>query len=232
VEASGERSRTVSSQASYDLDSLIPQLERLYSAVLSDALDHVGVRERVLRSTLRPATADSVVFGRAAPALCAETGRTEGAIDSLIAFCDSLRPGDVAVVTVLEDGESAVWGELLSTAAVARGARGAVVDGLTRDVRAIRSMRFPLFVRGMSPVDSVSRTEFIMHAKPVRCGGIWVSPGDLIFGDEDGIVAIPAEVVPQVVQYAYTKSMTENTVRDELRKGRMLRDVYDQYRVL
>jgi 4-hydroxy-4-methyl-2-oxoglutarate aldolase len=225
-------SRTVSNHASYDLESLIPQLERLYSAVLSDALDHVGVRDRVLRSTLRPATADSVVFGRAAPALCAETGRTEGAMDSLIAFCDSLRSGDVAVVSVFEDGESAVWGELLSTAAVARGARGAIVDGLTRDVRAIRQMRFPLFVRGMSPVDSISRTEFIMHGQPVRCGGIWVAPGDLIFGDEDGIVAVPAEAVTKVVQYAYTKSVTENTVRDELRKGRLLRDVYDEYHVL
>jgi regulator of RNase E activity RraA len=143
-----------------------------------------------------------------------------------------LRPGDVAVVTVLEDGESAVWGELLSTSAVARGARGAVVDGLTRDVRAIRSMGFPLFVRGMSPVDSVSRTEFIMHGQPVRCGGLWVSPGDLIFGDEDGIVAVPADVVVRVVEYAYAKSLKENTVRDELRKGRLLRDVYDEYRVL
>jgi regulator of RNase E activity RraA len=216
----------------YDLDRLIPQLERLYSAVLSDALDHFGVRSRVLRSTLRPLSPDMVVFGRAAPALSAETGRAETAIDSLIAFADSLRSGDVAVVSVLEDGESAMWGELLSTAAVARGARGAVVDGLTRDVRPIREMGFPLFVRGMSPVDSVSRTEIIAHGQPVRCGGTWVSPGDLIFGDEDGIVAMPADVVARAVEHAYAKSQKENTVRDELRKGRRLRDVYDEHHVL
>lgn len=216
----------------YDLQGLVPQLERLYSAVLSDALDHFGVRERVLRSALRPLSPEMVVFGRAAPALSAETGRAEGAIDSLIAFADSLRSGDVAVVSVLEDGESAVWGELLSTAAVARGARGAVVDGLTRDARAIRQVGFPLFVRGMSPVDSVSRTEIVTHGRPVRCGGIWVSPGDLIFADEDGILAMPAEVVARVVEHAYAKSLKENTVRDELRKGRLLRDVYDEHHVL
>jgi regulator of RNase E activity RraA len=93
-------------------------------------------------------------------------------------------------------------------------------------------MGFPLFVRGMSPVDSVSRTEIITHGRPVRCGGIWVSPGDLIFGDEDGIVAVPAEAVARVVDHAYAKSVKENTVRDELRKGRLLRDVYDEHGVL
>ena len=112
-----------------------------------------------------------------------------------IAAIDSILPGEVVVVSTGESRRNAPWGELLSTAAIARGARGAVVDGLVRDVRRIQELGFPLFAAGMKPVDSKGRGRVVACNVPVRCGGVLVTPGDLVFGDLDGIVTIPAAMV-------------------------------------
>lgn len=97
----------------------------------------------------------------------------------------------VVVVSTGSSRRNAPWGELLSTAAVARGARGAIVDGLVRDVRRIQEMRFPLFAAGFKPVDSKGRARVTAYGVPVECGGVLVRPGDLIFADLDGVGARP-----------------------------------------
>jgi 4-hydroxy-4-methyl-2-oxoglutarate aldolase len=125
-----------------------------------------------------------------------------------------------------------LWGELLSTASVARGATGAVIDGYTRDVRQIRDMQFPVFSTGMYPVDSAGRSMVIDYDCPVSCGNVIVHPGDIVFGDVDGVVVIPAQAAQEVIRRALEKVEGENITRDELRKGATLREVYDKYGVL
>ena len=145
-----------------------------------------------------------------------------------IAAIDSILPGEVVVVSTGESRRNAPWGELLSTAAIARGARGAVVDGLVRDVRRIQELGFPLFAAGIKPVDSKGRGRVVDYNYP--CGAaacssrraIWCSP---IY---DGIVTIPAAMVEEVVRLATDKVQRENHSRDELQKGvpaRRLRQV-------
>ena len=109
-----------------------------------------------------------------------------------IAAIDSILPGEVVVVSTGGSRRNAPWGELLSTAAVARGARGAVVDGLVRDVRRIQELRFPLFAAGMKPVDSKGRGQVVAWNVPVECAGVLVEPRDLVFADLDGVITIPA----------------------------------------
>ena len=101
--------------------------------------------------------------------------------------------------------QNAPWGELLSTAAKARGGRGAVVDGLVRDVRKIEQLGFPVFARGIKPVDSKGRGMVIDYNVPVDCAGVLVSPGDLVVADYDGVIVVPAEVVPEVICMATEK---------------------------
>jgi len=113
-----------------------------------------------------------------------------------------------------------------------RGARGAVVDGLVRDVRKIEALRFPVFAAGIKPVDSKGRGIVADYNRPVECGGVLVSPLDLVFADYDGVIVIPAEVVPDVVRLATEKVNNENNTRAELMKGAYLRDVYAKYGVL
>jgi regulator of RNase E activity RraA len=141
-------------------------------------------------------------------------------------------PGEVLVVATGGSKRNAPWGELLSTAAMARGARGAVVDGLVRDVKKILKLGFPVFTAGIKPVDSRGRGIVVDYNVPVECGGVVVSPGDLIVADFDGIIAIQAEKVDEAIRLATDKVERENSTREELLQGAYLRDVYNKYGVL
>jgi regulator of RNase E activity RraA len=145
---------------------------------------------------------------------------------------DSLTPGDVMVAATGRSTRTAFWGELLSTAAKARGARGAIIDGYTRDVRRIAEMKFPVFATGMKPVDSAGRGYVMEFGRPVCCGEVVVNTGDIVFGDIDGIVSIPKEVEGEVISRALEKVKKENLTRTELQRGSFLRDVYAKYGTL
>jgi regulator of RNase E activity RraA len=145
---------------------------------------------------------------------------------------DSILPGEVVVVSTQQSKRNAPWGELLSTAAKARGARGAVIDGLVRDVRKIEELSFPVLAAGIKPVDSMGRGIVTGYNVPVECGEVLVNPGDFIFADVDGIVVVPKALVKEVVELALTKASREDSSRAELLGGAYLRDVFRKYGVL
>jgi regulator of RNase E activity RraA len=107
-----------------------------------------------------------------------------------------------------------------------------VTDGLVRDVRRIRQMRFPVFHGGIGPLDSKGRGEMMAMDVPVECAGVRVEPGDYVFGDVDGVVVIPAEVAGEAIAGALDKASREDRTRDELLAGRLLGEVYATYGVL
>ncbi len=207
--------------------------EQLYAAVISDALDAAGYRHQVLRHTLRPLLPETVVVGRAMPVLCLDVYEIpDEPYQQEIAAVDSLKQDDVLVCSTNGSTRICFWGELLSTAASARGARGAIIDGFIRDVRRIMGMRFPIFTTGLSPVDSNGRGEVVAYNVPIECGGVTVNPGDIVFGDADGVVIIPQSVEKTVIEAALEKVQGENQTREALREGATLREVYDKFGIL
>src|SRR4051794_39252589 len=123
-----------------------PHKDQLYSAVLADVLDSLGHRTSALPPSLRPLKPEWRLFGRAATLSAVPVATAPADPYAVELQCiDALRPGDVLVATMNGDRGSALWGELLSTAARARGAAGAVIDGLTRDAAKIVLMDFPVF---------------------------------------------------------------------------------------
>ncbi len=205
----------------------------IYTAVVADSLDELGYHDQALRETIRPLSAGCCFAGWARTMLCMDMYHVpEEPYAMEIEALDSVFPGEVMVVSTAESKRNAPWGELLSTAAKARGARGAVVDGLVRDVKKIEALRFPVFAAGIKPVDSKGRGIVVDYNRPIICGGVRVSPMDLIFADYDGVVVIPAEVVPDAIALAKEKAARENHTRDELMRGAYLRDVYAKYGVL
>jgi 4-hydroxy-4-methyl-2-oxoglutarate aldolase len=205
----------------------------LYTAVVSDALDELGIREQAMAEHLRPVGSTVKFAGWARTIACVDTYHVdEDPYGMEIEAIDSILPGEAVVVSTGGSRRNAPWGELLSTAAIARGARGAVVDGLVRDVRRIQDLGFPLFAAGMKPVDSKGRGRVVAFNVPVECGGVLVRPGDLVFADLDGIVTVPAGIVEDVVRLATEKVSRENHSRDDLKNGAYLRSVYDKYGVL
>lgn len=208
--------------------------QKLYSAVVSDILDGFGYRNQWMHHFIRPLSPELKVAGRAATMRIVEVDGEdrEPPYQMLIEALDSLKPDEVVVIDCDGSDRIAVWGELLSTAAVARGARGVVMDGLCRDTARIRGMGFPAFARGTLCTDIAGRGRVVAYREPIDCAGVRVNPGDGIFADTDGVLAVPAEIWPDVIERALVKASTENSVRDEIRRGALLRDVWDKYRVL
>ena len=208
---------------------------RLFTAVLSDCLDAAGYRNQALAARIRPLDDSLVLCGRARTGLYGDVYEArdgENPYELEIQLIDDLRTGEVPVFACGASGRIAPWGELLSTAARARGAAGAVMDGLTRDVRAIRQMRFPVFAGGIGPLDSKGRGKVVAIDVPVEVAGARVAPGDLVFGDADGVVVVPRAVEAQVISAALAKVQGENETRDALARGEKLADVFRRHGIL
>jgi regulator of RNase E activity RraA len=209
------------------------QQDLLYSAVLADILDSLGHHTSTLPACLRPLRSEWRIFGRAATLSMAPVAAEPAQPYAIELECiDALRPGDVLVATTNGDHGSALWGELLSTAARSRGAVGVVIDGLTRDAAKILAMDFPVFAAGFTPLDSKGRLDGISHGQPIRVGACVVRPGDWVFGDIDGVVVVPAQLAEQAFPLALEKVTGENRVRDELARGRSVREVFAEHGIL
>ncbi len=207
--------------------------QALYTAVVSDALDQLGIRSQAMREYLRPVYPRCRFAGFARTIACSDIYHIPDdpyAVE--IEAIDSFLPGEVAVVGTQRSSRNAPWGELLSTAARARGARGAVVDGLVRDVRKIEELGFPVFAAGIKPVDSMGRGVVTNYNVPVDCGEVLVNPGDFIFADDDGVIVVPRAILKDAIELAADKVRRENSSREELMRGAMLRDVFKRYGVL
>ena len=215
------------------LTTYAPHRDHLYSAVLADVLDGLSHRSSALPPSLRPLRQEWKLFGRAvtlsAVPVAAEPAQPYA---KELECIDSLKPGDVLVATTNGDRTSALWGELLSTASRAHGAVGVVLDGLTRDAAKILEMDFPVFASGFSPLDSKGRLDAISRGQPIRIGDCVVRPGDLVLGDLDGVVVVPQALAEQALARALEKVRGENRVREELAKGRSVREVFAEYGIL
>ncbi|MFI5012146.1 MAG: RraA family protein [Hyphomicrobiales bacterium] len=209
--------------------------ERLYSAVLSDVLDEAGFRDQAMTPRIRPLDDNLVMAGFARTGLFREVfhvAEGENPYELEMRIIDDLEAEDVVVFGCGGSERIAPWGELLTTAARARGAVGAVTDGFVRDVRAIRNVKFPVFQGGIAPLDSRGRGKVAEIDVPIACAGVHIEPGDLIFGDVDGVVVVPRKIEERVLARAFEKVTSENATRDELMRGAKLKDVYDRYGVL
>lgn len=209
--------------------------EKLHASVLSDVLDGLGYRHQALPPRIRPLDEASMLVGRARTGLYRDVYHVPAGHNPYeleIALIDDLKAGEVAVLACGTSGRIAPWGELLTTASLARGARGCLTDGLVRDVSAIRQLAFPVFHGGIGPLDSKGRGEVAAIDVPVECAGVVINSGDLVFGDADGVVVVPQHLVRQALDLALTKIEGENRTREELARGAKLADVFKTYGVL
>lgn len=209
--------------------------EHLYVPVLCDVLDGLGLRDRAMHHRLRPLDpGNCVIVGRARTFRWMETDYVveEDPYGLEIEAMDSLRAGDVVVHSTDYAGTNAPWGELMSTVAKTRGAVGCICDSQIRDCQRIIALGFPVFHRGIKPVDSMGRGRVMAYDVPVRCGEVLVRPGELVVADFDGVVVVPREVEDQALRLAVDKARKESASRAELRAGKTLREVYARYGVL
>jgi 4-hydroxy-4-methyl-2-oxoglutarate aldolase len=141
----------------------------------------------------------------------------------VLSALDAAAPGDVLVI-VNPDGSRAVCGELFATEAKRRGLAGIVIDGLCRDVAGLRRLGLPFFARGTVPASgkTVSRTAL---RERVRCGGVDVNAGDLVFGDDDGLVIAAPERIAAALETGEAIARAERIMLAAMNEGRAVHDL-------
>jgi regulator of RNase E activity RraA len=219
----------MSAPSPIDLDRVAREC---YAAVISDCCDALGLRSQTLEHGIVPLAGDGVLAGFARPVRSEAVERApERHYGREIDFIDSLQPGDVVMGACAPP--VAFWGELFSAAARGRGARGAVVDGLVRDRARVGAVAgFVLHGRGTRPTDSLGRISIVEHDTPIVVGGVTVQRGDLVVADGDGVVVVPADVAPEVVERALAKAGAERSSFSMLLDGAYLREAWERHGVL
>jgi 4-hydroxy-4-methyl-2-oxoglutarate aldolase len=207
-------------------------LATMSSALVSDALDGLGLRDQALDGGLRPILPGATLAGRAMPIEVAATDEyPDEPYAGEMRAIEALQAGDVAVYAVEPGVRAALFGELFGHAARGRGAVGAIVDGFIRDSRALVAAGVPVFARGFSPLDTRGRAEVRDFGIELVVGGVTVRPGDYVVGDEDGIVVLPQDACGDVIAAIEERQRGEHGAKRDLLEGASVRDVWDKWRV-
>lgn len=213
----------------------------LYTAVVGDIMDILGYKRQFLPPSIQPLRDDMVVIGRAMPVLEMDDeggegpGRQSAVVNRpfglMLPALDDLKPGEVYVCS----GSSpayALWGELMSMAATNRGATGAVVNGYSRDTKGILAQNFPCFSMGRYSQDQRPRGKVVDFRCSIKFGDVTVRPGDIVFGDLDGVCVVPKEIETEVFTQAFEKARGEKRVFEAIKGGMKAQESWDKFGIM
>lgn len=213
----------------------------LFTAVVGDILDQLGFQHQFLPPYLNPLDPDMMVIGRAMPVLEADVFETERKDPStpclakpfglMFEALDDLHPDEVYICSGASP-RYALWGELMSVRAAKLGAAGAVVDGYSRDTQGILRLGFPTFSRGRYAQDQAPRGKVIDFRCLLEIGGVKIVPGDIVFGDLDGVCIVPQVAEEEVFSRALEKAKGEKVVRNALESGMPAKEAFEKYGIM
>lgn len=219
---------------------LFALIEReLFTAVVGDVLDAAGHFHQFLPPQIKPLREDMVVVGRAMPVLEADCygehiahNDTPQPFGLMFHALDDLKPGEVYICTG-SSPEYAQWGELMSTRALHLGAVGAVVNGYSRDTHGVLKLGFPTFSWGRYAQDQRVRGRVVDYRCPIQFPNkTVVRPGDIVFGDIDGVLVIPREHEAEVIHAALEKARGENLVRKAIQDGMSATEAFAKFGIM
>ena len=213
----------------------------LFSAVVGDVMDKMGLTRQFLPPDIQPLRDDMVVIGRAMTVLEADVfaEQTPDSANPLMSkpfglmleALDSLQPHEVYICTGATP-HYALWGELMSLRAMKCGAAGAVLDGYSRDTRGILALDFPTFSYGRYAQDQGVRGKVLDYRVPIEVGQVRIAPGDIIFGDLDGVCVVPQSAEQAVFMAALDKARGEKLVREAIENGMSAADAFAKYGIM
>lgn len=224
-----------------DHELFILMREKLYSAVLGDIMDQAGYLHQFLPPSIHPLNDEMITAGRAMTVL--EEDISNGIPDNdihdkvskpfglMFKALDDLKVNDVYICTGASPGY-ALWGELMSTRANKLGAAGAVLNGYTRDTKGIRSLGFPTFSIGNYAQDQGPRGKVIDFRIKIEIERVIIQPGDIVFGDTDGVCIIPMQIEEAVIHRALDKVEGENIVRKAIEEGMSAEEAYEKFGIM
>mgnify|MGYP000614117818 CR=1 FL=1 len=213
----------------------------LFTALVGDILDKMGYYHQFLPQELKPLREDMVIFGKAMPVVEADffdehmlkshNPLINKPFGIMFEALDSLQEDEVYICT----GSSfryALWGGLMSTRAIKLKAAGAIVNGYSRDTNEILRLNFPVFSRGSYAQDQGPRGKVVDYRIPIEIGGVRINPGDIVYGDRDGIVIVPEPIMEQVFLKAIEKARGEQSVKKALEAGMSTVEAFDKFGIM
>jgi len=211
----------------------------LYTAVVGDVMDKLGLLNQFLPPQIQPLQDDMFIIGRAMTVLEADVVSDSSSNNPvlnkpfglMLEALDDLKKNEVYICT----GSSpsyALWGELMATRAQILGAAGAVVDGYSRDTRGILELKFPSFSYGRYAQDQAPRGKVIDFRVPIEIKGVRINSGDIIIGDIDGVCVVPRDVEEQVFRLSIEKARGEKMVQKKILEGMSTKEAFDKYGIM
>lgn len=215
--------------------------QNLFVAVVGDVMDKMGLQHQFLPPQIRPLRQDMMLIGRAMPVLSVDVfdESIKGSANPLMAkpfglmleALDDLKPGEVYVNTG-SSPRNAMWGELMSTRARQLGAAGAIANGYVRDTRGVLAMDFPTFAFGSYGQDSAPRYKVVDYRVPIEIGLVRINPGDILFGDIDGVCCVPADAATEVFRLALEKARGEKEVAKAIASGMSAVEAFNRFGIM
>jgi len=214
--------------------------KELFTAVIGDVLDKIGFQHQFLPPAIRPLRDDMVAVGRAMTVLEADCfteahGSQNPLMDKpfglMLEALDDLKSGEIYVCAGASP-RYALWGELMSIRAQKLGAVGAVMDGYSRDTHGILELNFPTFSYGPYAQDQGPRGKVIDFRCPLEIAGVRIEPGDLVFGDVDGVLVVPQEAEAEAIEKALEKARGEKTVRKAIEAGMPAAEAFEKFGIM
>jgi len=186
---------------------------------VSDALDRLGIVGGLLG--IKPVVEGVSFCGSAFTVHYVPCGAVKGTVGD---FLDDVKPGQVVVIDNGGRTYCTVWGDLMTISASQRGIAGTVIDGVCRDVPGIRKQGYPIYTKGCYMVTGKDRVYCDSVNVPVAISGVQVKPGDIVLGDDTGVLVVPAERAEEVYRVAKEIAEKEAVIEEEVRKGTSLRE--------
>lgn len=211
--------------------------KELFSAVVGDVMDQIGLVHQFLPPEIRPLDPSLRLVGRAMPVRVADLDDGARKSESLSPFgrmleaLDDLREGEVYVCGG-GSPDYALWGELMTTRAQVLGAAGAVLDGYYRDTDGIASLGFPTFGYGSYAQDQRLRGNVVDFRVPIQIGQVLIEPGDIVIGDRDGVCIAPRRHEGTILVKALEKVRAEKVVQREIEAGMPSQEAFAKYGVM
>jgi len=223
-------------------DELFATIQReLFTCVVGDIMDKMQLKHQYLPPKIQPLRRDMTLLGRAMPVLSGDVFQesVEGSANALSArpfglmlqALDDLRPNEIYVNTG-SSPRNALWGEMMSIRAHKLGARGAVLNGYVRDTKAILTLDFPTFSFGSYGQDSAPRYKVYDFSVPIEIGAVSIRPGDVLFGDIDGVLVVPVEAEVEVFSKALEKVRGEKVLKRDLENGMSAVDAFAHHGIM
>lgn len=199
--------------------AVVEGFKGLDTTSVSDALDRLGITGGLIG--IKPVVSGVTLCGPAFTVHYVPCGVVKGTVGD---FLDDVEPGQVVVIDNAGREYCTVWGDLMSLTASRKGVAGTVIDGVCRDINGIRELKYPIYTKGFYMVTGKDRVQVDAVNVPVAISGVQVKPGDIMLGDDTGVVVIPRERAADVLATAREIAEKEDVIVQEIKKGATLRE--------